>query len=279
MAEPIQLAFLFVLPLAFFLAGAYLLNKGRGYRYQAEQINHARSCDAVPGALAVLSGKAFCRDALQSFEDQSTCVYSYLQLEYFDLARKKWLPLRLFERKAPFFLQCTGKKFLVNPLGAEFDVKETVYQEMKKRPPRGKGVSGEVAEFLHEYRGFHPVVAVSRHAESYDTAFDAEPFDEKIYEGMENDPQVKEILLRYMDYRKRATVRTIHESEDLVVIGEAVLQGDSISIRQGGSQFIISTTSIEKIARQISGKAAVSMFLGGVAVTVAATIVFMVLFS
>jgi hypothetical protein len=279
MAEPIQLAFLFILPLAFFLAGAYLLNKGRGYRYQAEQINHARSCDAVPGGLAVLSGKASCSDVLQSFEDQSKCVYSYLELEYFDMARKKWLPRRAFERKAPFFLQCSDKRFLVNPLGAEFDAKETVYQEMKKRPPRGKGVSGEVAEFLYEYRGFHPVVAASRHAESYDTAFDAEPFDEKIYDSLEDDPQVRGILLQYKEYRKRATIRTIRESDDLVVIGDAVPQGDSMSIQQGGSRFIISTMGIEKITRQISGKAAVSMFLGAVAVIISAAMVFTILFS
>lgn len=261
-------AFLFLLPLTVSLLGIFFLNKGREYYSHLNTISNALRCSPMPGSFAVVSGNAVPQDDLVSFVDLKSCVYSYLKFEYLDPKKNSWYAVREFQRKKPFFVECSGRKYLVDPLGAEFDIKEIVYQEEKKSPVYGRGTMGNVREFRYNLTGINPLYSYSRTAEPPGTLFDALPFEEKIYEGLEKDPEIKQLLTKLAKFRKRITIQTIYRSDDVVVAGTAISNKESISIVKGAGKFIISTEGTESITKQLKGRAIISAVLGLAAIMV-----------
>jgi hypothetical protein len=256
MIDPASICFLSLFPLVIFIIGAYFFYRAKGFLSMADELSEALKRGPLQGALSVLSGKPSSEVPVASHLGKPGCIYSKLILEYLDLGRGRWVPLKTFERRAAFELS----GFSVDPAGAEYDAAHNeIFQESKKLPPKKDGVMGEIGQFGAQMRSAKSSVPLSAEsAEPYGTAFDAKPFDSRTMEALANDYDVGEVLRQYWHQRKRATIQTILLSDDVVVVGTA----GRGSISKGTGRFLISVEALPTILKQSRGKAWVSIIIG-----------------
>jgi hypothetical protein len=258
MSDPASICLLSIFPLGILIAGLYFFYRAKGLLSQATELKEAVARGPVPGALAVLTGKPSSEEPVISYLGEPECIYSRLLLEYLDHGKKRWVPLKTFERRAGFTLS----GFSVDPSNAEFDATaKEVFQEAKKPPPPKDGIMGEIGQFgaqMRSARSKVPLTAES--AEPYGTAFDAKPFDNRTIETLAQDHDVGILLRQYWHHRKRATIQTIKASDNVVVIGTVDSQGTFI--QKGRSRFLISTEAMDRILKQDEGRVWLSALIG-----------------
>jgi hypothetical protein len=274
----IELAFLLVLPFMSFIGGIFFFYKAYDYMSQLGRVKNTLGGLMVVGGFSVLSGNPKAENQLASFVEQAPCIYSRLLFEYFEPKRKQWVSINTFVKKSKFTLTWKDKEFVVDPTGAEFDVyKRIVFQEDKKTT-FSRTMAGEVRQMWASSRFMRPVELMSHRAEPYGTAFDSEPFDANVFAALETEPEVRKLLYRYEQYRKRATIETIKELDNVVVIGNAFPRDDIYVVNKGAGMFLISSDTIDNILKHMNGKSMISILIGTGLVLLSFLLTYVILF-
>jgi hypothetical protein len=253
-----------MIPVFFFLVGAYVLYRGYKHHQSLQSVKSALETGPRQAGPAALSGKARSETQLEGYVDGARCVYSSLTMEYLDRKRNQWCTAGTWEKRKPFLLEAFGSSFYVDPSGAKVEIaKSECYQEAKKPPP-AKGVLGQFRANI----GKVPVIGSRSHvpfasgAEPYGTEFDAKPFGKDVLDALGREPGVQMKLDELMDERKRVRTYTILEGSEVFVMGDVQQEGPKRTVRKGAGLYLISTESSETVLKQMKGRFVLSAVIG-----------------